>query len=111
MGGRDASSPPTAALSWLSAAHSDVPAIAGLLYGIQPVVIAILLDALLRVGKRTLRHAFLIGLAAAAFVAIYFFGIRFPVVVLCAAALGWLVASVDDANGAGQADEVAAPGG
>jgi chromate transporter len=79
------------ALSWLSAAHGDVPVIAGLLYGIQPVVIAILLDALLRVGKRTLRHPVLVGVAAAAFVAIYVFGVRFPVVVLCAAGLGWLI--------------------
>jgi chromate transporter len=41
-------------LSYLAAAHSDVPAITGLLYGVQPVVIAIVVEAVLRIGRRTL---------------------------------------------------------
>src|SRR2546423_4295168 len=41
-------------LSWLSVAFTDVPVVKGLMYGIQPVVTAIVLDAILRVGKRTL---------------------------------------------------------
>ena len=44
-------------LSWLSVAYTDVPVIRGLLYGVQPVVMAIVLDAVMRVGRRTLRHA------------------------------------------------------
>ncbi len=40
-------------LSYLAAAHSDVPAITGLLYGVQPVVIAIVVEAVLRIGRRT----------------------------------------------------------
>src|SRR5687768_7150175 len=53
-------------LSWLVAAHGEVPAIAGLLYGVQAVVIAIVVEAVVRVGKRALRHPLLVGLAAAA---------------------------------------------
>ena len=74
-------------LSYLSVAYSDVPAITGLLYGVQPVVIAIVVEAVLRIGKRTLHHAALVAFAVASFVAIYFLSIPFPLVV-GAAALG-----------------------
>src|SRR5215218_388198 len=50
-------------LSYLAAAHSDVPAITGLLYGVQPVVIAIVVEAVLRIGKRTLNHGVLFAFA------------------------------------------------
>ena len=79
-------------LSYLAVAHSDVPAITGLLYGIQPVVIAIVVEAVLRIARRALNHNLLIGFSAAAFVALYFLSIPFPVVVL-AAALGGLLLS------------------
>src|SRR5919199_2439380 len=46
-------------LSYLAVAHSDVPAISGLLYGIQPVGIAIVVSAVLRIGGHTLSHAVL----------------------------------------------------
>ena len=74
-------------LSWLSVAYSDVPAITGLLYGVQPVVIAIVVEAVLRIGGRTLHHAALVAFAVASFVAIYFLSVPFPLVV-GAAALG-----------------------
>ena len=79
-------------LSYLAAAHSDVPAITGLLYGVQPVVIAIVVEAVLRIGRRTLNHAVLVVFAVLAFVALYFFSVSFPLVVL-AAAVGGLVLS------------------
>jgi chromate transporter len=59
-----------------------------LLYGVQPVVMAIVADAVLRVGKRTLRHPLLYGFAAAAFVALFVFHVPFPVVIGAAAVLG-----------------------
>jgi len=79
-------------LSYLAVAHSDVPAITGLLYGIQPVVIAIVVEAVLRISRRALNHYLLIGFSVAAFVALYFFSIPFPLLVL-AAALGGLILS------------------
>src|ERR687893_240353 len=55
-------------LSYLAVAHSDVPAIRGLLYGVQPVVIAIVVEAVMRIGKRALGHPALWAFAVAAFV-------------------------------------------
>jgi chromate transporter len=77
-------------LSWLAVAHSDVPAIRGLLYGVQPVVIAIVVEAVMRIGRRALGHAALVGFAVAAFVALYFLSVPFPLVVV-AAAVGGIV--------------------
>ena len=74
-------------LSYLSVAYSHVPAITGLLYGVQPVVIAIVVEAVLRIGKRTLHHAALVAFAVASCVVIYFLSLPFPLVV-AAAALG-----------------------
>lgn len=78
-------------LSWLAVAHGDVPAIAGLFYGIQAVVIAIVLEAVLRIGRRALRHRVLFLFAAAAFVALFVFGVPFPLVVGGAALAGLLL--------------------
>src|SRR5438270_5769291 len=75
-------------LSWLSVGFTDVPVIRGLLYGVQPVVMAIVLDAVLRVGKRTLKHPLLYAFAAGAFVALFFFHLPFPVTIGCAAVAG-----------------------
>ncbi len=76
-------------LSWLAAARSDVPAIAGLLYGVQPVVIAIVAEAVIRIGRRALRHRALLAFAAAAFVGIFFLRVPFPIIVGAAAGMIW----------------------
>ena len=77
-------------LSYLAVAHIDVPAVAAAFYGIQPVVVAVVVEAVLRIGKKALRHGVLYGFAAAAFVAIFFLKIPFPFIV-AVAALGGLV--------------------
>jgi chromate transporter len=96
-------------LSYLAVAHSDVPAINGLLYGVQPVVIAIVVEAVLRIGRRTLNHALLVAFAVLAFVALYFFSVPFPLVVLAAAIGGLLLSrAVPDAfrgGGHGSSEE------
>lgn len=78
------------ALSWIYLAFGQVPAIAAVLYGIKPAVVAIVLAAAWRIGKRTLRNAALIAIAAAAFVAIAVLHAPFPAIVLSAAVLGAL---------------------
>ena len=80
-------------LSYLAAAHSDIPAISGLLYGVQPVVIAIVVEAVLRIGKRTLNHSLLVVFAVLAFVALYVLSIPFPLVVVAAGVGGLLLAA------------------
>ena len=87
-------------LSYLAVAHSDVPAITGLLYGIQPVVIAIVVEAVLRIGKRTINHRVLVGFAVLAFVALYFLSVPFPLVVLAAAVAGLVLSRTSFAGDA-----------
>jgi chromate transporter len=69
----------------------DVPIIAGLFYGIKPAVTAIVFHATYRIGSRSLKNNFLYLIAAAAFIAIFFFNIPFPLIVLSAAILGYLL--------------------
>jgi chromate transporter len=78
-------------LSYLAVAYSNVPAVTGLLYGVQPVVVAVVLEAVLRIGSRTLRHATLVAFAVASFVALYFLSVPFPLVVLAAGLAGFLL--------------------
>jgi chromate transporter len=78
-------------LSWMVVASSEVPSIRGLLYGVQPVVIAIVASAVLRIGKKTLCHWGLALLAAAAFVALHFFDVAFPYVIGAAALSGLML--------------------
>lgn len=66
----------------------DVPAVQGIFYGIKPAVVAVVLFAAWRIGSRALSNEVLMGIAALAFVGIFFFGIGFPWIVLGAAILG-----------------------
>ena len=75
-------------LAWVAAAHGDVQLIAALFAGIQPVVIALVLAAMQKIGKRALGGAVHWVLAFAAFVALYFLSVPFPLVVAGAALVG-----------------------
>ena len=77
-------------LSYLAVAHIDIPVIAAAFWGIQPVVVAVVIAAVVHIGKRALRHGVLYGFAAIAFTAIFFFKTPFPYLV-AAAALGGLM--------------------
>jgi chromate transporter len=77
-------------LAWLYASMGSVPTVAALFYGLKPAVAAIVLEAVLRIGKKSLKTRFLYSLAAAAFVGIYFFNIPFPVIVLSAGLIGYV---------------------
>ena len=78
------------ALSWIYLAYGDVPAIAGLLYGIKPAVTAVVLFAAYRIGSRALKNGVLWAIAAAAFVAIFALHVPFPAIVLTAGIIGHL---------------------
>jgi chromate transporter len=75
-------------LSWAYMAHGDQPAIAGILYGIKPAVVAIVLFAAYRIGSRTLKNRLLWAFAISAFVAIAILKLPFPLIILMAAFLG-----------------------
>ncbi|MES1184655.1 MAG: chromate efflux transporter [Myxococcales bacterium] len=75
-------------LSLLYAGFGQLPAVAALFFGLKAAVLAVVVEAVLRIGKRALKSALLMVLAALAFVAIFFFEVPFPLVVLAAAAAG-----------------------
>ncbi len=78
------------ALSWLYMAYGDVPVIAGILYGIKPAVVAIVLHAAWRIGSRALKRPTLWVIAAAAFIAIFAFHVPFPAIVVAAGVIGYV---------------------
>ncbi|WP_353165553.1 chromate efflux transporter [Acinetobacter sp.] len=78
------------ALSWIYIKFGNVPIVAGIFYGIKPAVVAIVFHATFRIGSRSLKNKFLWTVAALAFVAIFFFNLPFPVIVLSAAIIGYL---------------------
>ncbi len=78
------------ALSILYAVFRDLAAVEALFYGLKPAVMAVVVAAVVRIGKKALRNEVLILLAAAAFVALFFLQIPFPFVVIGAALAGWL---------------------
>lgn len=76
-------------LSWLYAAYGQVGLVASLFFGLKAAVLAIVLDAVVRIGKRALKSRVMAGVAAAAFAAIFLFAIPFPLIILAAGAMGW----------------------
>ncbi|WP_374580656.1 chromate efflux transporter [Pseudoduganella sp.] len=77
-------------LSWAYMAYGSLPAVAGILYGMKPAVVAIVLAAAWRIGQRTLRNGLLAAIALAAFIAISLLHLPFPALVAGAALVGWL---------------------
>lgn len=75
-------------LSYIYAVYGNVPAIAGVLAGFKPVVVAIVVEAVLKIGKRAIKRQAHLAIAAVAFIAIYFLHVPFPLVVLAAALIG-----------------------
>ncbi|MER9690426.1 chromate efflux transporter [Mesorhizobium sp. M0179] len=75
-------------LSWIYAIFGNVGAIQALFFGLKAAVLAIVLEAVLRIGRRALRNNVMVGLAAAAFIALFFFHAPFPLVILVAAVIG-----------------------
>src|SRR6516225_6325443 len=77
------------ALSYVYAAYGKVPVIVALFFGLKAAVLAIVLEAVFRIGKRSLKNNTMRLLAAAAFVGIFFFNIPFPIIILGAALIGF----------------------
>ncbi len=79
-------------LSWFYAAYGNVGAVAALFFGLKAAVLAIVLEAVKRIGGRALRNRALWLVALAAFIAIFFLAVPFPVIVLGAALIGYVAA-------------------
>lgn len=78
-------------LSWLYLVYGNLPAVSGVLYGIKPAVVAIILFAAWRIASRTLKHFSLWLIAIGAFLAIWLANLAFPAIIAVAALLGWLI--------------------
>ncbi len=78
------------ALSILYALHGDIDAVAGLFFGLKAAVLAIVLQAVVRIGGRALRNRAMAAIAALSFVAIFAFATPFPLIVLAAALTGFV---------------------
>jgi chromate transporter len=75
-------------LSWTYAAHGNIRAVGGVFDGLQAAVVGIITAALIRIAGRALRGPFLVGVAAAAFLAIFVFHLAFPIMILTAGLIG-----------------------
>jgi chromate transporter len=76
------------ALSYICVAFGHVPSIAAIFYGLKPAVLAIVAAAVIRIGSKALKNAVMWGIAGAAFVAIYFFRVPFPLIIIVAGIIG-----------------------
>jgi len=76
------------ALSWTAAAYGDLPVVAAIFDGVKPVVLAIVLAAVWKIGRRTLTRPPAVALAAGAFVGLALLDLPFPLIVLGAGAIG-----------------------
>ncbi|HYG54637.1 MAG TPA: chromate efflux transporter [Burkholderiales bacterium] len=78
------------AFSLLYVLGRGVPAVEGALFGIKAAVLVIVVEALIRIGRRSLKSGLLVGLAAMAFAGIFFFDVPFPLIVAAAGVVGYL---------------------
>ena len=77
------------ALSYVYVLLGRLPLIEGIFFGLKAAVLAVVLQAVVRIGSRSLKNVLLRFLAAAAFVAIFFFKLPFPLIILAAAIIGF----------------------
>ncbi|MET4698109.1 chromate transporter [Constrictibacter sp. MBR-5] len=93
------------ALSLIYATLGDVPVVDALFFGLKCAVLVIVVEALLRIARRALRGTAGWALAGAAFIALFFLGLPFPLVVLGAGVVGYLRPEAFTAGGHGDAKD------
>lgn len=102
-------------ISYCYVAFGDVPAVEALFYGLKPAVLAIVAAAMIRMSRKILRNPLLWLISAMAFIAIFFFSVPFPLIVLSALGFGifasyqqpqWLRVN-ESASGQAEADVAA----
>jgi chromate transporter len=76
-------------LSFAYVLWGETAAVSALLYGLKPAVVAIVLEALLRIGRRALVGTARLAIAAAAFLGLFLFDLPYPLLIALAALAGW----------------------
>jgi chromate transporter len=94
-------------LSMVYVTYGSIPWVAALFYGLKPAVVAIVILALLKIGKKSLQSWFHYIIALLSFIAIYFIGIPFPYIILSALAIGfvaqkWMPTALENAKTAAE---------
>lgn len=105
------------ALSILYAQFEESAFVQALFFGLKPAVMAIVLEAVLRIGKRVLKNGTMVGIAVASFVAIFFLNVPFPVLIVAAGIIGFAgertvpqrFAVMSGHKGTGSADSTSVP--
>lgn len=77
-------------LSGLYMLYGDVPLVEALFFGVKAAVLAIVIEAVIRIGRRALKNRVMVSIAVAAFIAIYALNVPFPLIILLAGLTGWL---------------------
>ncbi len=94
------------ALAWIYASMGNVPSVASLFYGLKPAVVAIVAEAVLRIGKKSLKGKGFIAIAAVSFIGIYFLNIPFPVIVFSAGIIGYVSGYMSQKNTISKASNI-----
>jgi chromate transporter len=76
-------------LSYIYAVFGNVGFVGAMFFGLKAAVLAIVLEAVMRVGKRALKNKLMVGLAGLAFIGIFFLGVPFPIIILGAGIIGF----------------------
>ncbi|MBZ9724191.1 chromate efflux transporter [Mesorhizobium sp. CO1-1-11] len=77
-------------LSILYALYGDVPLVTALFFGVKAAVLAVVVEAVIRIGRRALKNRLMVAIALCAFLGIYVLAIPFPLIVLIAGSVGWV---------------------
>ncbi|MBP0441285.1 chromate efflux transporter [Tianweitania sediminis] len=78
------------ALSWIYALYGNVGPVEALFFGLKAAVLAIVVQAVIRIGSRALKNNAMVAIAAASFIAIFGFAVPFPIIILIAGLTGFL---------------------
>ncbi|MGH8503271.1 MAG: chromate efflux transporter [Gammaproteobacteria bacterium] len=78
------------ALSILYAGYQEVSLVQALFFGLTPAVLAVVVQAVFKIGSRALKNRVMVGLAACAFIAIFFFQVPFPLIIIGAGVIGYI---------------------
>ncbi len=78
------------ALSVIYALYGNVGFVQGVFFGLKAAVLAIVFEAVLRIGRRALRNATMVWLAAASFIALFVFAVPFPLIIAAAGLIGYI---------------------
>ena len=78
------------ALSILYAGFKDLKFVEAIFFGIKAAVFAVVIEAVIRIGRRALKNSFMVALAAGSFIAIFFLDVAFPIIIIGAGIIGYL---------------------